>query len=63
MRGDAKRRESRDGLGGEELGGPGFLMERVARVLKLEALTLALSHFGDYTKTGEGTGGVYLFEP
>ena len=39
------------------------MMERVARVLKLEALTLALSHFGEYTKTGEGTGGVYLFEP
>jgi len=39
------------------------LVERVARVLGLEALTLALSHFGEYAKTGEGTGGVYLFEP
>jgi hypothetical protein len=32
-------------------------MERVARVLRLEALTLALSH----ASMGEGTGGVYLW--
>jgi len=31
-------------------------MERVARVLRLEALTLALSQFGEYANLGEGTG-------